>query len=235
MDAGAGTTPTASPSPASTTTSAPVSSAAPAPPAPAPAETAAPVAATAAASAATSAPARTEGTSDEDEDWWPSPWAALAVTVGSGMVLIVALQVALALMEGLTLGPGQRIGVPDDLLHRLGYPFAGLGTTALFFLVVAVVILSAPYLVGEELDYGKDRTVGLALLVAIVLAVLIGVGSVLAVRANLHEYQAKGIPMGSFVRFQFASFLIGALGAAALTVIGALVARANRSAELWED
>jgi hypothetical protein len=151
------------------------------------------------------------------------------------MVLIVAVQVVLAVIEGLSLGPGQRIGVPDDLLHRLGYPFAGLGTTALFFLVVAVAILSLPYLVGEELDYGKDRTVGLALLAAVILAVIIALGSLLAVRANIYEYQAKSIPMGNFVRFQFASFLIGALGAAALTVIGGLAARANRSAELWED
>jgi hypothetical protein len=73
--------------------------------------------------------------------------------------------------------------------------------------------------------------VGAALIVAVVMGVLIAIGSLLAVRANLHEYAAKNVAVPTYVRVQFTNFLLGSLGAAALTLFGAIAAMNERSKE----
>jgi hypothetical protein len=159
---------------------------------------------------------------------------SLVATLGIGMIAIVAVQVLASLVEGLTLKSGQRVGVPDDLLHRLGYPFGGLGTTALVILVIGVAMVSLPSLLGELLSEGQDRLVGLSLVLAIVIGVIVAIGSLLAVRANLHEYAAKNVAVPTYVRVQFTNFLLGSLGAAALALFGAIAAMNERSRERYE-
>ncbi|MGH9189230.1 MAG: hypothetical protein ACRD0Q_04225 [Acidimicrobiales bacterium] len=167
-----------------------------------------------------------------------SPWAGLAASIGTGLIAVVAVQVLLAVVEGFTLHSGERAGVADDLFHRLGYPFDGLGTIALFLLITGVIVVSLPSIVGEELAPGHDRMVSVALVVSAVLAVVIALGSILAVRANLHvtvaQYSANQRSIPSFVRVRLASFLLGSLGAAALALFGSLAARGHRAAERWE-
>ena len=160
-----------------------------------------------------------------------SRWASLLATLGTALIGIVTIQVLASLVEGLTLKKGERVQIPDDLLHRLGYPFGGLGSTALIFLVLGVVLVALPSLLDEVLSASQDRLVGVALIVAIVMGVIIALGSLLAVRANLHEYAAKGVPVPSYVRVQFTNFLLGALGAAALALFGAITAMNERSRE----
>jgi hypothetical protein len=134
-------------------------------------------------------------------------------------------------VEGLTLKKGERVQIPDDLFHRLGYPFGGLGSTALVFLVLGVALVALPSVLDEVLSESQDRLVGVALIDAIVMGVIIALGSLLAVRANLHEYAAKGVAVPSYVRVQFTNFLLGALGAAALALFGAITAMNERSRE----
>ena len=129
---------------------------------------------------------------------------------------------------------GQRVGVPDDLLHRIGYPFGGLGTTALVILVVGVVLVSMPSVLDELLSESQERVVGVALMVAVVVGVIIAIGSLLAVRANLHEYAAKNVAVPSYVRVQFTNFLLGSLGAAALALFGAIASMNERSRERFD-
>jgi hypothetical protein len=206
--------------------------------------------------AATPAPARAEVAGDE----WPAPnrvrtarpvpvpeddeedfeeyldapasrWVSLMATIGTALIGIVTVQVLTSLVEGLTLENGQRVQVPDDLFHRLGYPFGGLGATALVFLVLGVVLVSMPSVLDELLSEAQDRVVGVALIVAVVMGVLIAIGSLLAVRANLHEYAAKNVPVPTYVRVQFTNFLLGSLGAAALALFAAIAAMNERSRE----
>ena len=140
---------------------------------------------------------------------------------------MVTVQVVLALVAGLTL----RSDVPLDLFHRIGFPFQGLGTVALFALVMGLVVVSLPWLLGEEVGYGHDRLAGVALTMVAVVAVVVAIGSVLAVRANLHLTNQPTV----YDRVQLAGFLLGSLGAAALALFGALAARGHRRAERWED
>jgi hypothetical protein len=170
---------------------------------------------------------------DEDLDEYldvpASRWVSLLATIGTALIGIVTVQVLTSLVEGLTLKSGQRVQVPDDLFHRLGYPFGGLGATALVFLVLGVVLVAMPSVLDELLSEAQDRVVGVALIVAVVMGVLIAIGSLLAVRANLHEYAAKNVPVPTYVRVQFTNFLLGSLGAAALALFAAIAAMNERN------
>lgn len=178
-------------------------------------------------------PARAADDLDDDlEEYLDLPasrWASLLATIGTALIGIVSVQVITSVVEGITLRSEQRVGVADDLFHRLGYPFGGLGLTALVFLVLGVVLVSMPSVLDELLSEAQDRVVGAALVVAVVMGVLIAVGSLLAVRANLHEYAAKSVPVPTYVRVQFTNFLLGSLGAAALVLFAAITSMNGRS------
>ncbi|MDQ2827079.1 MAG: hypothetical protein M3Y04_08995, partial [Actinomycetota bacterium] len=169
---------------------------------------------------------------DELDDEPTSRWVSLLATIGTALVAIVSVQVIASVVEGLVLKRGQRVGdIPEDLFHRLGYPFGGLGATALVFLVVGVVLLAMPSVLDEYLSPSQDRVVGVALVVAMVMAIVVAIGSLLAVRANLHEYSAKGVAVPGYVRVQFTNFLLGALGAAALALFASVATMNERSRE----
>ena len=204
----------------------------PAPPAPAPAPAPAPMATPPPAAAASPSPASTDaeaGIDDDFDDWeddfddYPGPrWIGLVTAAGAGIVGVVTLQVLMVLVEAFSLNEGQRFGVPDDLFHRIGYPFGSLGSTAMIFLLLAAVLLALPAIFGEEVNDRHYAITGAALRTAVVLAVLVAIGSVLAVRGSLHEYSAKSVAVPGFVRVQFTSFLLATIGAAALAVVSAL-------------
>ena len=169
---------------------------------------------------------------EEFEEYLDAPasrWVSLMATIGTALIGIVTVQVLTSLIEGMSLKSGQRVQVPDDLFHRLGYPFGGLGATALVFLVLGVVLVSMPSVLDELLSEAQDRVVGAALIVAVVMGVMIAIGSLLAVRANLHEYAAKNVPVPTYVRVQFTNFLLGSLGAAALALFAAIAAMNERN------
>ena len=149
---------------------------------------------------------------------------ALATTVGVGLIGVVALQVLLTFVEGLSIKTGQRFSVPDDLIHRIGYPFGSLGSTAIFFVLLGVLLLALPTILGEEVTDRQYSIAGAALKTALVLGMLIGLGSLLAVRGSLHEYSAKDVTVPAYVKVQFTNFLLATLAAAAVTVYGALAA-----------
>lgn len=176
-----------------------------------------------------------EEAAELDDDDYPdydartTRWVSLLATIGTALIGIVTVQVIASIVEGLTLKSGQRVGIADDLLHRIGYPFGGLGATALVFLVLGVVLVSMPSVLDELLSESQDRVVGIALIVAVAMGVLIAIGSLLAVRANLHEYAAKNVEVPAYVRVQFTNFLLGSLGAAALALFGAVASINERN------
>ncbi len=172
----------------------------------------------------------------DGDDVPPSRWVMLVSTVGLAIIGIITVQVLASVVQGLTIKSGERLqGVSDDVLHRLGYPFDSLGSTALLFLVVGIVLLSLPAILEEYLPDRQDRTVGIALRVAIAVAVVVAIGSVLAVRATLHLYSASGAAVPTGERVRFTTFLLGALGAAALALYAAIAALAQRSRDRWDD
>ena len=160
----------------------------------------------------------------------PSRWVSMANLVGSSLVAVVALQVLLALIEGLSYNTDEPQGVATgDLLHRLGYPFGSLGTTALLFLVVGVALLSLPAYFEDETTEAQDRVANVVLLVAAGAAVVLTLGSILAVRANFHVYSESGRSVPSYVIVQYISFLIGSLGTAVVALYAAIQTRNLRA------
>ncbi|MEA2827356.1 MAG: hypothetical protein QOG43_1795 [Actinomycetota bacterium] len=213
----------AAPPPAPTPTPAPAPAPTPPPlPVPAPSTATSPYADQTPAPAATAVATTPADDLDDLDDYLAPRWVALATTVGVGLIGVVALQVLLTLLEGLSIKRGERFSIPDDLIHRIGYPFGSLGSTAIFFVLLGVLLLALPTILGEEVTDGQYAIAGAALRTALVLGILIGLGSLLAVRGSLHEYSAKNVTVPLYVKVQFTNFLLATLAAAAVTVYGAI-------------
>jgi hypothetical protein len=165
----------------------------------------------------------------ELEDATPR-WVALLTTLGLALIAVVAAQVVASIIEGFLIkSPTEPRGVPTDLLHRLGFPFGSLGPTAMLLLVVALALICIPLLLDHENTPLLERLASAALVTVILLAVVVAIGSLLAVRYSLHEYTAQGQDPPSFIRVGFASFLLGTLGTAAAALFGSLAAISVRA------
>lgn len=166
---------------------------------------------------------------DYDEPGSGAAWVGLTAFAGVGIIGIVAVQVVLALAQGFILRPKEWGGIADDLFHRIGFPFSGLGSAAPLFLVVGAVLVAIPDLLGEPLAPSQDRTSGVALTAAVVLGVIVAIGSVLAARGSIQQYAARvdgSLPLAVMV--QFLNSLLGSLGASALAIFAALGLRRLR-------
>jgi hypothetical protein len=156
----------------------------------------------------------------------------MANVVGSSLVAIVSLQVLLALIEALSYKANEPQGVATgDFFHRLGYPFGSLGTTALLFLVVGVALLSLPAYFGEPTTESQDRIARSFLIAATVAAVVLALGSLLAVRANFHVYAENGRDVPGYVIVQYIAFLIGNLGTAVIAFYAAVQSTSLRGSQ----
>jgi hypothetical protein len=153
---------------------------------------------------------------------------AFIMSIGLALTVVITAQVLAAIAEGMALKRTEPQGLPVDVWHRIGYAFSSLGGTALLFLVVAVVLVTLPVILDATTTDRQETVAAVVLGLAVVMAVVIGVGSILTVRYNLHLYSAAKRPVPSFVRIQLVFFLLGALGTAAVALFGALTALGMR-------
>ncbi|MBV8236650.1 MAG: hypothetical protein JO075_13195 [Acidimicrobiia bacterium] len=171
----------------------------------------------------------------EAEDIVPTPapetpaeplarWVGFVISVGLALAIVVTAQVLAAIAEGFALKSTEPQGIPGDLFHRLGYAFSNLGSTILLFLVLAVVLVSLPVFMDRRTSDRQETTAAITLGLVVVMAVVIGVGAILAVRYNLHLYSASHRSVPSYVRIQLVFFLLGALGTAAIALFSGLTA-----------
>jgi len=154
----------------------------------------------------------------------PARWVGFLTSIGLALAVVVTAQVLAAIAEGFALKRTEPQGVPGDVFHRLGYAFSNLGGTVLLFLVLAVVLVSLPMFLQRRTSERQETTASITLGLVVVMAVVIGVGSILAVRYNLHLYSASKRSVPSYVRIQLVFFLLGALGTAAIALFAALSA-----------
>ncbi len=150
------------------------------------------------------------------------------ISLGLALTVVVTAQVLAAIAEGMALKRTEPQGVPGDVFHRLGYAFSNLGGTVLLFLVVAVVLVSLPVFIGNRTSDRQETATAVTLGLIVVMSVVIGVGSILTVRYNLHLYSANHRSVPSFVRIQLVFFLLGALGTGAIALFAALTAMGMR-------
>jgi hypothetical protein len=154
----------------------------------------------------------------------PPVWASLSTTLGLALAVVVTAQVLAAISEGMALKNTQPQGVPGDVLHRLGYPFGSLGASSGLYLVLAVVFVAIPPLARQRTSDRLDLMAAITLGLTTVISGVLAIGSILAVRYNLHLYSGAHRPTPAFVRIQLIAFLLGALGSSAIAFVGSLTA-----------
>ena len=155
-------------------------------------------------------------------------WVGFITSIGLALAVVVTAQVLAAIAEGMALKRTEPQGVPGDVFHRLGYAFSNLGGTVLLFLVLAVVLVSLPVFIGKRTGDRTETVAAVTLGLIVVMSVVIGVGSILTVRYNLHLYSASHRSVPLFVRIQLVFFLLGALGTGAIALFAALTAMGLR-------
>jgi hypothetical protein len=146
----------------------------------------------------------------------------MAHVLGAALIGIISVQVLFAIVEALAYRGNEPQGVATDIFHRLGYPFGSLGTTALLFLVLGIALLSLPAYFEEDTTASQDRMARFALGLAAATAVVLALGSLLAVRANFHVYAENDRSVPSYVVVQYITFLVGNLGTAVAAVYAAV-------------
>jgi hypothetical protein len=151
-------------------------------------------------------------------------WVSLSTTLGLALAVVVTAQVLAAISEGMALKGTQPQGVPGDILHRLGYPFGSLGASSALYLILAVVFVAIPPLTRQRTTDRQDLMAAITLGLTTVISAVLAVGSILAVRYNLHLYSGARRSTPAFVRIQLIAFLLGALGASAIAFVGSLTA-----------
>src|SRR5205807_2035178 len=121
--------------------------------------------------------------------------------------VVVTAQVLAAIAEGFALKRTEPQGVPGDLFHRLGYAFSNLGGTVLLFLVVAVVLVSLPVFLERRTSDRQETTVAVTLGLAVVMAIVVGVGSIRASpRPNPATTRARATSTSGAAPSTFASW-----------------------------
>ena len=171
-----------------------------------------------------------DGADDVEEEAAPR-WVSFLTSIGVGLTVVLTAQVLAAIAEGMALKRTEPQGLAGDIFHRIGYAFSSLGGTALLFLVVAVVLVSLPVILGARTTQRHETMSAIALGLAVVMSIVIAVGSILTVRYNLHLYSASKRSVPAFVRIQLVFFLLGALGTAAIALFAALSALGLRDKE----
>jgi hypothetical protein len=154
----------------------------------------------------------------------PARWVGFVTSLGLALAIVVTAETLAAIAEGFSLKKTEPQGLAGDIFHRLGYALSRLDATTLLFLVVAVVLVSLPVIVGSRTSDRQETSAAITLGLTVVITVVIGVGSILAVRYNLHLYSASSRPVPSYVRIQLVLYLLGVLGTGAVALFGALTA-----------
>jgi hypothetical protein len=165
-----------------------------------------------------------ERTPSEPRTARPPVWASLSTTLGLALAVVVTAQVLAAISEGMALKGSQPQGVPGDVLHRLGYPFGSLGASSGLYLILAVVFVAIPPLARQRTSDRLDLMAAITLGLTTVISGVLAIGSILAVRYNLHLYSGARRATPAFVRIQLIAFLLGALGSSAIAFVGSLTA-----------
>jgi hypothetical protein len=169
------------------------------------------------------------------DDEGPPRWVGFVTSIGLGLTVVLTAQVLAAIAEGMALKRTEPQGLEGDIFHRIGYAFSSLGGTALLFLVVAVVLVSLPVMLKARTTDRQETMAAVTLGLSVVMAIVVGIGSILTVRYNLHLYSASRRSVPSFVRIQLVFFLLGALGTAAIALFAALSALGLRDRDGGES
>ncbi|MDQ1397580.1 MAG: hypothetical protein QOG64_2839 [Acidimicrobiaceae bacterium] len=168
---------------------------------------------------------------EADEGGGPAQdlWTSLVITLGLGLALIQALFVLFTLAQGLALRRSGSGSFNGDIFHRLGIAFSrSLGIGQGLALVLAVALVSLPALIGRPTGIRQERLRVLTLFIVAAVAVVVGAGTAIGVRAELHLDRLQQQPTTPFRRWALATDVVATLGTALVAFLGAVAALPDR-------
>lgn len=156
-------------------------------------------------------------------------WVRWVTTAGLALVVITVIDTLSIVAQGLSLGA--RIGA----IYRIGFAFGtpfnkdALGWIGL---LLAIILVNLPSFVGAATTPRQDRAAALTIALATAFAVVIAVGAVLGMSANVRLYHLVGRPLGSSVKRELAMFTFRHVAASALVLFAGLASLKTRFTHL---
>lgn len=156
-------------------------------------------------------------------------WAGLIVSVGLGVAVVQVLYFLFTLAQGLSVRRHGAGSLSGDFFHRIGIAFSrSLSPIQGLALVLAVALVSIPAVADVRLPARMDRRRVVTLYIVAAIAILIGLGTALGVRAELHLDEIQQTPTTPFRRWALATDVVGTLGTALVAFLAALAAFPDR-------
>jgi hypothetical protein len=117
-----------------------------------------------------------------------------------------------------------------DFLHKIGVALlSNVGSANGLMLLVAAVLAGLPSVLGAGRSEVHERRIAITFLLVSVLAVLLIVGTPLAVRARVHVLDISRQSVDALARRVLATYVAGTLGTALVALTAALgLSRLNR-------
>ena len=139
------------------------------------------------------------------------------------MAVVQAIVVIGVILEGLAVSSTGTQGLRGDVFYRIGLAayIPNLTTTNGLVLLLAVGLVLLPLAARTRIRPPQRSAAVFTLVAVAVLAALVGIGSLLAVRAQFHRFDLFHQKIDSVSRRLLFTYLAGTLGTAAVAVAGA--------------
>ena len=145
-------------------------------------------------------------------------WVGVVSGAGLGLALVQALVLIGTFAQGMAV---ERFD--GDFLHKAGVALlSNVGTANGLILLVAAALAGLPAVIGAPTSEGLQRRRAFTFALVAVLAVVLIVGTPIAVRARVHVLDVSGQEVDSLARRVLATYVAGTLGTALVALGTAL-------------
>ncbi|HMC53142.1 MAG TPA: hypothetical protein VKI64_10310 [Acidimicrobiales bacterium] len=154
----------------------------------------------------------------------PARWSGIAFSSALGIAVVQAIVVVGVILEGLAVSSQGTQGLRGDVFYRIGLAayIPNLTATNGLLLILAVGLVLLPVATRTRVGPTQRSTALVTLVAVTILAVLTGVGGLLAVRAQFHRFDLFHQKIDSVSRRLLFTYLAGTLGTAAVAVAAAI-------------
>lgn len=152
----------------------------------------------------------------------PPAWVGMVTIAGLGLAVVTALDLIGMIAQGVAVDTDKL-----SILYKIGLAFAqqltkgGLGGVAL---IVALLLVCLPSIGGRTTTDQQDRAAALAIGVSTAFAVVLMVGAVLGVAAQLRILDLSSQDLDSRMQRELATFVIRHVGTGAIALLMGLAA-----------
>jgi hypothetical protein len=151
-------------------------------------------------------------------------WVGIAFSSALGLAVVQAIVVIGVILEGLAVSSRGPQGLQGDVFYRIGLAayIPNFTTTNGVLLILAVGLVLLPLAARTRIRQPQRSAAVFTLTTVAVLAAIVGIGSLLAVRAQFHRFDLFHQKIDNVSRRLLFTYLAGTLGTAAVAVAGAL-------------